>query len=341
MEPPPEARSAAEDEPPLPGIGVVIVAFRSADVIGACLDSLLASTHRPSRIIVCDNACPDDSAGVVRAWAARHRIALAETSPGDAAPDAPAVLVRIGENRGYAGAINVALDLLRQDPAIALFWILNPDCVVRADAAEAFARAARSGPGFGLMGGRLVYMQAPEIVQSDGGRVSRWTGICRNLNQGLASAEAIPPDPATLDFVSGASVLVSRHFLESVGPMPEDYFLYYEEVDWAAQRGGLPIRMVPEAVILHHCGTAIGSGTLGRKAQPMSLWFNYRNRMRFMRRFHAAALPISWVASMARVAKLFLTGDVAGGAAALRGLNGLAPPPAVAARLPPAVFRQH
>jgi hypothetical protein len=34
-----------------------------------------------------------------------------------------------------------------------------------------------------------------------------------------------------LDFVFGASMLVSRSFLESIGMMSEEYFIYYEEPD--------------------------------------------------------------------------------------------------------------
>lgn len=338
MEPPTDASAPGADAPARPPIGVVIVAYRSADVLEDCLDSLVSSTHRPRRIVVCDNDCPDGSAGIVRDWAGRHGLRLKEVAPGATLPDAPALLVRIGENRGYAGGVNAGLALLAQDDPLDLFWILNPDCVVASDAAAIFADAARRDPAFGLMGGRLVYMAAPDRVQSDGGRVSRWTGICRNLNQGLALAHAAPPDPASLDFVSGASLIVSRRFLDTAGPMPEDYFLYYEEVDWAARRGALPIRMVPDAIVLHHSGTAIGSGSLGRKPQPMSLWFNYRNRMRFMRRHHPAALPLAWAASMARVVKLVLTGDPAGAAAAFRGLHGLPPPAAIAARLPARAF---
>jgi len=35
----------------------------------------------------------------------------------------------------------------------------------------------------------------------------------------------------------GASMLVSKPFLRDVGLMSEDYFLFYEELDWATGRG--------------------------------------------------------------------------------------------------------
>jgi GT2 family glycosyltransferase len=40
-----------------------------------------------------------------------------------------------------------------------------------------------------------------------------------------------------MDYVVGASMLVSAKFITKVGLMAEDYFLYFEEIDWAFGRG--------------------------------------------------------------------------------------------------------
>ncbi len=317
-----------------PGLGVVIVAYRSADVIGDCIDSLFAADAPPERVILCDNDSPDESARIACARAEAHGVSWAEARPGDPPPRARLVILRIGANRGYAGGANPGLAMLAADPAIDLFWVLNPDCRVDPKAPSAFRAAAARNPCFALMGGRIRDIEPPGLIQSDGGRVSRWTGICRNVNRRLLPDEASPPDPSTLDFISGASMVASRAFLAHAGPMREDYFLYYEEVDWAARRGNLPLLLVPEAVVYHHGATAIGGGSPTRPPSPFSLWFNNRNRMRYMRRFHPLALPVAWAASMARAVKLFLIGDRAGADAVFRALTGLPPPASVASRLP-------
>jgi Predicted glycosyltransferases len=318
-----------------PGLAVIIVAYRSADVLEACLASLFTADAPPERIVLCDNASPDDSAGLARRAAEAAGWTVAEARPGEAPPAARLVILRLGANRGYAGAINPALAMLAADCGIDLFWVLNPDCVVAPGAPSAFRRAAAASPAFALMGGRIRYLEPPGLIQSDGGVVSRWTGLCRNLNQRLRPEEAVFPDAARLDFISGASMVASRAFLEAAGPMPEDYFLYYEEVDWAARRGDLPLLLVPDALVYHHGGTAIGSRTPGRRGSPMSEWFNNRNRLRFVRRHRPAALPLALLYSLARAARLFLAGDGPAAGAAVRGLIGLPPPAEVAARLPP------
>jgi hypothetical protein len=238
-------------------------------------------------------------------------------------------------NRGFAAGVNRGLRSLQRDPRCGLFWILNPDCEVAPGAAAAFERCAAAAGDFALMGARIVYLEPPGLIQSDGGRVGRWTGLCRNVNQGADPAATGRPAAGELDFISGASVVASRRFVETAGPMPEDYFLYYEEVDWAARRGALPLVLCEGAVIHHHGGTAIGSGAVNRLPTPFALYFNYRNRMRYLRRMRPLALPVAYLASLARVAKLLALGARAEAESAFRGMHGRAPPRAVRARLSP------
>ncbi|MEM7546723.1 MAG: glycosyltransferase family 2 protein [Pseudomonadota bacterium] len=330
-------------------IGVIVLTFEAADVIEACLESLHVSDHPDMRVVVCDNRSSDDTVKVIRAWAEAHGEALEEIAPATqpAANLARYTLLHTGGNLGFAGGVNAGLRWLQQDPRVDLFWILNPDSEAEPGTASAYARhAAEVGP-FALMGARICYHEADRRVQSDGGQVSQWTGVCRNVNSGLSQEDAVPPDAAHLDFISGANMVASRVFVERAGPMVEDYFLYYEEVDWAARRGDLPLVLCPDAKVLHHGGTVIGTGSLTRRPSPFANYFNYRNRMRFMRRFRPMALPIAWALSMLRVVKLFGLGAGAEGWAAFCGLNGMPPPASIRDRIAPAdqdrafVLREH
>lgn len=318
-------------------IGVVVVTYGSDDVIDECLDGLFASEGARLRVVVADNASPDDTLARVRAWAAGRGIAFAERETGGQGdvPDVPLLLLRSSRNLGFGGGVNLGLEALLADPRIGLFWLVNPDCVVTPGAAAAYLRAARRAGPFGLMGGRTVYREPPNHIQSDGGLVNLWTGVCHNVNRGRLPAEAEVPDPATLDFIVGANVVVSRAFIERAGLMPEDYFLYFEEVDWALRRGDLPLVVCPEALVHHQGGTAIGTGSVTRRPSAFANYFNYRSRMRFVRRYRWPALPVAYGYALAKAAQLALRGawDEAGGI--VRALNGLAPPAEVRVRLSP------
>jgi len=323
----------------MPAIGVAVVTFNASDYIAECLDSLLASDHADLRVAICDNDSSDDTVMAIRRWAEARSCDLADHAIGETPLSVSRIprflLLRSSINRGFAGGANQCLRALLSDGTIGLFWILNPDCVAAPDAASAYARAAVEGGAFSLMGGRTLYSEPPNYIQSDGGRVGRWTGICRNVNQGRLPDEAAMPEPETLDFISGANLIASRAFIESAGLMKEDYFLYYEEVDWAHRRGRLPIRLCPDALVYHQGGAAIGSGSVSRRASAFANYFNYRNRMLFMYRHSPVSLPVGYLHSTLKICKLLLQGAWDEAIAAARGLNQLPPPRAVRMRLSP------
>ena len=243
-------------------------------------------------------------------------------------------LLRAPVNGGFAYGSNRALELLLEDQTIDLFWVLNPDCEVMPETAASYAQAGRDGQ-FALMGGRTLYAADHDVIQTDGGRVSRWTGVCQSVNLGKPVADTPLPPVQSLDFITGANCVASRAFLETAGLMEEDYFLYYEEVDWAMRRGALPLRLVADAVIFHLAGATIGSGTHNRRPSAFANYFNYRNRMRFLCRFKPAALPAALAFASAKAIQLALKGGWSEAGGLLRGALGLPPPRAVREKLSP------
>jgi len=318
-------------------IGIAIVSYRSADVIEDCLRSLAALKGVEPRIVVVDNASDDASVDVIRAWAAAMagRVDFAEADfDSMAPPERWLTLLRAPVNRGFAYGTNRALEMLLRDRSLDHFWLLNPDARALPDCAEHLLRTAGEGR-YAMIGGRVLFAAHPDVVQTDGGRVSRLTGTCVSVNWGRSLGEARMPAAGTLDFITGAHCLVSRSFLERVGLMRDDYFLYYEEVDWALRRGDLPLRVAPGAVIQHHGGTAIGTGSIGRQPSPFSNYFNYRNRMRLLARFSPLGLPFGLFYGLAKAAQLVAKGYRAEAAAAIAGMFQLPPPRAVRELLPP------
>ena len=315
-------------------LGVIIVIYNSADVIVECLEALQRSARPVDRIVLCNNASPDESIALVRDWAARAGVELSEQAEGEAAPLGPVTILQAGSNRGFAGGVNMGLRALRAEETD-LYWLLNPDALVRPATAGAILDCAAAHPGFGLMGGRVIYVEPGDVIQTDGGVVNRWTGICSSVNQGLAPARTPPPHMRDVDYVSGAHLVASRAYVDRVGLMEEDYFLYYEEVDWAARRGDMEMLFCAQADILHHGGTSIGTGTVTRRPGPFATYFNTRNRIRFMRRFRPLSLPTAFTWSALRALRLLTRGERAQAHAALCGLFGLRPPAAVQEQIAP------
>lgn len=332
-------------------IGVVIVSFNSGDVILDCLESLLASAQPGLRIVVVDNASSDDTVEQLRAWASGAtsyavpadmpmsltpvsrpiRLFEAENNQ-DLDAEAQVILLKGKENLGFAGGINLGLAHLAQRSEIGHFWLLNPDSMVPAASISALAEHLNSAPPYALLGGRVNYYDQPDRIQIDGGKVNFATGMTGNWNL-WKPADCPAPDPAAFDFITGASMIVSRAFYETVGPMREDYFLYFEEVDWAMRRGDLPLAYCRGLVVYHRAGTSIGSPGVGSKASAFSLYFKHRNRMRFLRRFNPWGLPMGYIYSLGIIARLLRQGDRAGAWAVLVATHGGPVPANVRGRL--------
>ncbi|MGB5870912.1 MAG: glycosyltransferase family 2 protein, partial [Albidovulum sp.] len=308
--------------PNLPHLGVALCTFNSADVILDCLESLLASTGVALSIVIADNASDDGTVTLLRDWAAGrvdyepvadcpfdlHPASRPTPLALDGSPIAGLPhrirLIETGVNGGFAAGVNVGLAQLHTETDLDRFWILNPDSMVPASSAFAFATCPAPTDGFALMGGRVIYLETPDKIQIDGGTINRWTGVTGNLNLGASHKSTPAPAPAQMDFITGASMVASRQFYNAAGSMPEDYFLYYEEVDWALRRGRLPLVHCPGGIVYHRAGTAIGSPTLGRPASPFSLYFKHRGRLRFVKRYFKTGVPTALLFSFAKAGQL-------------------------------------
>jgi len=259
-------------------------------------------------------------------------------SPAEA-PGYTITLIETGLNAGFAAGVNCGLAALAAVPGIDRFWVLNPDSAVPPGTARAFATHPAPPGGFALMGGRVIYLDGTDRIQIDGGVINRRTGVTGNLNQYALHSTTPPPDPARLDFITGASMVASRAFYEAAGPMAEDYFLYYEEVDWALRRGNLPLLYCPGGIVYHVGGTAIGSPVAGRAASPFSLYFKYRGRMRFLRRHLPHSRFMGQIHSLAKAAQLLLRGYPGHARTLLAGALDAPPPAEVRNRLSPEAAR--
>lgn len=336
---------------PVPSLGVVVVTFNAADVILECLESLLAARDVRLEIVVVDNASTDGTVTTLRDWASGS---VPFAVPGDMpfaltpapkpvalrAPDAPLpgsghaiTLIETGVNGGFAGGVNIGLAHLASRAGIDRFWVLNPDSVVPPDTPAAFASHPAPEGGFSLMSGRVVYHHDTDMIQSDGGTVNARSGVTSNIHLGASYRTTPAPEAGQLDFVTGASMVASRQFYEAAGPMEEGYFLYYEEVDWALSRGDLPLAYCPQALVYHKSGTSIGSPTLSRLASPFSLYFMYRARMWFVRKFHPQNSLYARAYALAKAGQLLTRGYWREPGAIARAALGMGPPRAVRARL--------
>lgn len=224
-------------------LGLVVVTYRSSDVLAGFLDSLTQSSLVPEDIVVVDNSPTKVSLpkkGSLQAVSVIHR------------PDNP----------GYGTAANLGVAALSDS----CDWVVvcNPDILVDKDTLQLLLDEAESHDSAGSLG--------PAIRNDDGSlypsaRALPSLGI--GIGHGLLGV-VWPGNPWTRAYrgdyessstretgwLSGSFLLLRREAWEAVGGFDEKYFMFFEDVDlgWRLQQHGYRNLYVPSATAIHEGG---------------------------------------------------------------------------------------
>lgn len=267
-----------------------------------CLESLQYLRYDNFRIVVCDNGSSDDSVEQISAWGVRNSPGFCQykrtdgEAGGNPASDPFLTLICVGANLGFAGGNNVGIRYGLARGNCSAFWLLNNDTTVEPDALCHLVARLEQQPAAGLCGSTLIYYQDREKIQAlGGGYYFRWIGLpwhYGRFSRWTRDSEKLLRAETKMNYVEGASMLVSYRFIEMIGLLEEDYFLYFEEADWAIRaKGRFALAYAPQSVVYHKIGGSIGTSSNPGTKSFISDFYNIRNRLLFTRRYFPAALP--------------------------------------------------
>ncbi len=303
-----------------PQICIIIVNYNSWQDLIECVASVLKSDFKGFHIVVCDNDSADGSLDKLKAWAKGEKqtpcanedlIGFSQSDGRDPLdlhiidrgetqterPNTRLTLIDTGANLGFAGGNNVGLRYaMAVFPDCPSFYLLNADTVIAPDALTHLAARMHREDQPGLCGTKVGYYFEPDTLQVlNGHRFNHWTGASYPIfgREPLDSAFDAHHIEQTTDYVIGASLCISRAFLEQVGLLNEDYFLYFEEIDLAIRnRGQFAIGFCGDALVYHKEGGAAGSQSLTLQRSPLSQYYLSKSRVAFFRRYMPLRLPV-------------------------------------------------
>jgi GT2 family glycosyltransferase len=239
----------------------------------------------PAGIWVVDNASTDGTA----------EMAAAEF------PDVRLIPNR--ENVGFARGCNQALRQAAGD----YLCLLNPDTRVCPGALTELVRFMKASPDAGAAGPALVNPDGS--LQPNGGpfptlagtffRATRLSSLFRGwydtrFRWGRASFD----QPARVDQVSGACLMIRKAALDAVGLLDERFFLYYEEVDWLlrARRAGWSAWYVPSARVVHRWGASTS-----QVSTAALRWLSESEYLYFAKHRPSWLRPLAWALTHAEL----------------------------------------
>ena len=294
---------AADD----PLVVVAIVSTNDIHNILGCLTSLTTSTHRNFRIVICENGGPAAFEHATKSLAGasfmredkvpRRGVSSIGRTQGYsdfylADGKQPVTLLKRDKNLGYAGGVNACIVAAANAPWDAV-WVLNPDTFPEPEALAALVRRQKEG-NYGMVGSRLVLV-ASGLVQAWGGL--RWFPLLgRGRLLGYNQPADMMPDIADIErrmaCISGASMYVTRAYVQAIGMMDEEFFVYDEDVDWCQRRGAFRLGYAHDSVVRHiHGATAGASSTDKASSSRFNIYLTERNRILLARKRFGARWP--------------------------------------------------
>jgi GT2 family glycosyltransferase len=241
-------------------ISIISVNYNQPQVTEEFLRSIAQhNSYAPIEVIVVDNGSVDDH---TPAWSTEF-------------PEA--TFIRSELNLGFAGGNNLGI---RKATGDHLFFV-NNDTEFTPGLLEKLSEVLEKNPQAGLVSPKIRYFDQPDILQY-AGYTSMNYFTARNKCIGQYEEDKGQYDSFTgpTAYAHGAAMMTRREVIEKSGPMPEDYFLYYEEMDWCERirRAGYEIWIEPRALIYHKESVSVGRNS------PLKEYYMNRNRILFIRR---------------------------------------------------------
>jgi N-acetylglucosaminyl-diphospho-decaprenol L-rhamnosyltransferase len=242
---------------------VIIVNYASWPLTLRCIESLQQTRYGDLEIFVVDNDSikPPELPSWVR-------------------------LIRNKENIGFARAHNRGIAASNGDPVV----LINPDTLVERDFFEHLEAFVSENPKAGISGPRIVdsegrlQLSARREISALSGFLGRTSLLTRFFPDSSIVKSQFPAvtdksRPTSVDWISGACMVVRRDTLRDVGPLDERFFMYFEDADLCrrARTAGWLVYYLPHIEIVHQTGAS-------SRSKPKAIWLLHKSAFRYHRK---------------------------------------------------------
>ncbi len=231
----------------MPTVAISIVTWNSSAEIGECL-RMLKDLPENWEVWVVDNNSADNTVELV-------------------GKEFPFVkLVANSDNKGFAEANNQVINQTATDYVL----LLNPDTQATIEGLEKSLEIIEENPQIGLLGVKLhnddgslqtTCFHFPTAWKNFVDAVGLQRIYKREKIVEMFAGDWFAHDVSRkVDWVKGAFMLVRREAINKAGAVPEDYFMFAEDLDfcWQIANNGYEIRFSPEVSVLHKSNKSAG-----------------------------------------------------------------------------------
>lgn len=239
---------------------IILINYNSKVHTIECLESLSELNYINYRIIIVDNNSIDNDFDKVKSKYNNVYI------------------INNKKNYGFAGANNIGIKYALDNKADYIL-LLNNDTTVDKDFLSVLVNESEKNKKVAICTSKILYYGSKNKIWYGGGGISYFKGNSQiyNLN---CDNDSINNKNMYCNFASGCCMLINSEALKKVGLMNEEYFLYYEDVDYCIKflNAGYKIYYVPESIIFHKESIST------KKYSYLYQYYFARNRLLFIKK---------------------------------------------------------
>ena len=189
--------------------------------------------------------------------------------------------IRSERNLGFAGGNNLGAKAARGE----YLFFINNDTEILDNGIGSLVEVFSKRPDAGVVCPKIRFWDGERRIQFAGYTPMKGIAMKNDLIGFNCIDDGFFDVPGESPFAHGAAMMVSRKAFDDAGPMPECYFLYFEELDWSNMftRKGWKILYEPSFTVYHK-----ESATTGRES-PLRSYYMQRNRQLFAKRNYSGA----------------------------------------------------
>lgn len=208
---------------------VIIPSWNGLHLLKISLPSLDRQTYKNFEVIIIDNGSVDGSVDYIEKRFSDFKV------------------IKLEKNIGFAPAVNMGIKQAKGKFIV----LINNDTRVDKNCLKFLVGAAKAHEDVGMVAAKMLNFLNPKIIDSAGDCID---AVGHASNIGFGQKDDIRfNEPKYIFLTTGGGSLIKREVFDRIGLFDDDYFAYFEDVDFClrAQFIGFKIWYEPKAVIYH------------------------------------------------------------------------------------------
>ncbi|MCL2859205.1 MAG: glycosyltransferase family 2 protein [Oscillospiraceae bacterium] len=161
------------------------------------------------------------------------------------------ILLESERNGGFAYGNNIGIKYAI-DKGAEYILLLNNDTIIELNCISLMYKILNENDDMGMIGCRIMYYNNKELINYMGGEINWFKGIVV-VKDKLTIYKENNRSFSYTNFITGCCMLIKKEVIDKAGYLPEDYFMYYEDVEYCVKvkDAGYKLGICYNAVIYH------------------------------------------------------------------------------------------